>query len=361
MSASKEQIEIDDVESSDRIDVEYRQDRHTNDRLTGVVESVKPADSTVRRVAYFDIETDVGDRYRVMFGGAVYDANGENLTDEGYAAKVYRKTILTDGGQEADVRKELDHTVYPKIGEALESADDPEVVLDWLRDITADLEDRRIAAEIRASQVDLISKILAHADDVEPPNQSRGALIRAIFGKIAREHDFDLAVYRDAEDLAYDLVDQDNQIVTDGGRFETVLFDEDEIDVEIITGDPGIRFGFGSESARKLANTIDAGLDAYMGGDFDDQDFVAKTEKLVEILRENDGGPEIRTDGGGSDAFEVEIDGKPWVVSSSQFEYDAVHAVAGAILAGADTIGVQRIDSATGEPPRSDDDSGSDQ
>ena len=39
--------------------------------------------------------------------------------------------------------------------------------------------------------------------------------------------------------------------------------------------------------------------------------------------------------------IEVRIDGRPWHVSYSG-EYDAIHAVAGALIAGADEVVVER-------------------
>jgi hypothetical protein len=45
-----------------------------------------------------------------------------------------------------------------------------------------------------------------------------------------------------------------------------------------------------------------------------------------------------------SDDIEVTIDGRSWHVNSKYAEYDATHAVAGALLAGADEIEVSRND-----------------
>ena len=41
--------------------------------------------------------------------------------------------------------------------------------------------------------------------------------------------------------------------------------------------------------------------------------------------------------------FEVDIDGASWHVSSESAEYDAIHAVAGAVLAGAENVGVTAL------------------
>lgn len=43
-------------------------------------------------------------------------------------------------------------------------------------------------------------------------------------------------------------------------------------------------------------------------------------------------------------SFTVEVDGEPYHVTSEYAEYDATHAVAGALLAGADTVTVTRRD-----------------
>lgn len=40
----------------------------------------------------------------------------------------------------------------------------------------------------------------------------------------------------------------------------------------------------------------------------------------------------------------IRVDGKLWSVASETSEYDAANAVAGALLAGADKIEVERLD-----------------
>ena len=40
--------------------------------------------------------------------------------------------------------------------------------------------------------------------------------------------------------------------------------------------------------------------------------------------------------------YEVTVDGKSWYAVSPHSEYDAIHCVAGAILAGADEVTVER-------------------
>lgn len=42
--------------------------------------------------------------------------------------------------------------------------------------------------------------------------------------------------------------------------------------------------------------------------------------------------------------YEVSIDGKSWYSLSPHSEYDTIHCVAGAILAGADEVTVERVD-----------------
>lgn len=42
--------------------------------------------------------------------------------------------------------------------------------------------------------------------------------------------------------------------------------------------------------------------------------------------------------------FEVDVDGQPWHVGSDAAVYDATHAVAGALLGGADRVVVERED-----------------
>lgn len=42
--------------------------------------------------------------------------------------------------------------------------------------------------------------------------------------------------------------------------------------------------------------------------------------------------------------YEVEVDGEPWHVGSDAAAYDATHAVAGALLGGADRVVVERED-----------------
>lgn len=41
--------------------------------------------------------------------------------------------------------------------------------------------------------------------------------------------------------------------------------------------------------------------------------------------------------------FKVTIDGETWAVVSEQSEYDIIHAVAGAVLAGADRIEIINV------------------
>jgi len=43
--------------------------------------------------------------------------------------------------------------------------------------------------------------------------------------------------------------------------------------------------------------------------------------------------------------YEVTIDGKTWYSVSPHSEYDAIHCVAGAILAGADEVTIERKES----------------
>lgn len=45
----------------------------------------------------------------------------------------------------------------------------------------------------------------------------------------------------------------------------------------------------------------------------------------------------------------VTVDGKSWKATSSNSEYDAVHAAAGAILAGADRVRIEQIEQDDGE------------
>lgn len=40
--------------------------------------------------------------------------------------------------------------------------------------------------------------------------------------------------------------------------------------------------------------------------------------------------------------YEVCIDGKPWYSLSPHSEYDAIHCIAGAILAGADEVMIEK-------------------
>jgi hypothetical protein len=56
-----------------------------------------------------------------------------------------------------------------------------------------------------------------------------------------------------------------------------------------------------------------------------------------------EGGDESDGEGSDGEVIEIEIDGKPWHCAY-EAEYDAAHAVAGALLAGAEEVVITRED-----------------